>query len=334
MKYNGVLIAVSDMEYSRRFYREVLGLKVVEDFGANVTLEGGIFLQTLDTWKTFIQTDRVVLPNHAGELYFEEEDIEGFCGRLASHNVRYVHPLFEHRWGQRVVRFYDPDGHVIEVGERLDVVVRRFFEGGLSAAETAARMDVPLGMVLSALGDGALQLVKANAGDFIRVRDAYLDIIDHSPNLKQYARWEYGKHPTDEALMGFIGAGNLFLLMDGADIAGVAAITPGQGAEYHRVQWRVDAQDHEVMTLHLFGILPRYQGAGVGKTMMRRALGMAARDGMKAFRLDTLASNISAQRFYESLGFVFCGKQHWYAENTGWTDFCLYERAIGGGKTE
>ena len=106
MKYNGVLIAVPDMENSRRFYSDVLGLKVVEDFGANVTLEGGIFLQTLDTWKTFIQSDQVVLPNHAGELYFEEEDIEGFCSRLASLDVRYVHPLFEHRWGQRVVRFY------------------------------------------------------------------------------------------------------------------------------------------------------------------------------------------------------------------------------------
>ena len=118
MKYNGVLIAVSDMENSRRFYRDVLGLKAVEDFGANVTLEGGIFLQTLDTWKTFIQSDQVILPNHAGELYFEEEDIEGFCGRLASLDICYVDPLFEHRWGQRVVRFYDPDGHVIEVGER------------------------------------------------------------------------------------------------------------------------------------------------------------------------------------------------------------------------
>ena len=272
MKYNGVLIAVSDMENSRRFYSDVLGLKVVEDFGANVTLEGGIFLQTLDTWRTFIQSDQVVLPNHAGELYFEEEDIEGFCDRIASLDICYVHPLFEHRWGQRVVRFYDPDGHVIEVGERLDVVIRRFIEAGLSVAETAERMDIPIGMVLSALGDGALRLVKA-------------------------------------------------------------AITPGQGEDYRQVQWQVDAQDREVMTLHLLGILPRYQGAGVGRAMMRKALDMAAEGGMKAFRLDTLASNTPAQRFYESLGFVFCGKQHWYAENTGWTDFYLYEQEIRGGKT-
>lgn len=92
------------------------------------------------------------------------------------------------------------------MGERLDVVVRRFFEGGLSAAETAERMDNPIGMVLSCLGDGVLRLVKANVDDFIRVRDAYLDIIDHSPNLKQYARWDYGKHPTDDDLRKFISA--------------------------------------------------------------------------------------------------------------------------------
>ena len=62
--------------------------------------------------------------------------------------------------------------------------------------------------------------------------------------------------------------------------------------------------------------------------MMRKALDMAAEGGMKAFRLDTLASNVAAQRFYESLGFVFCGRQHWYAENTGWIDFYLYEQEI------
>ena len=133
MKYNGVLIAVSDMENSRRFYRDVLGLKVVEDFGANVTLEGGIFLQTLDTWKTFIQSDQIVLPNHAGELYFEEEDLDAFLENLKQFDICYVHPLFEHRWGQRVVRFYDPDRHIIEVGEKLDAVILRFMEQGLTA---------------------------------------------------------------------------------------------------------------------------------------------------------------------------------------------------------
>lgn len=152
MKYAGTLIAVKDMEKSRRFYRDVLGLGTAADFGANVALDGGVFLQTLDSWKSFIRTDKVILPNNAAELYFEEEDMDAFCERLKEFDIRYVHELFEHPWGQRVVRFYDPDGHIIEVGEKMDAVVRRFAESGLSAEETAERMDVPLDFVLACFG--------------------------------------------------------------------------------------------------------------------------------------------------------------------------------------
>ncbi len=154
MKYASTLIAVEDMERSKRFYSEVLGLAVIADFGANVTLEGGITLQTLDTWKTFIRTDKVVLPNNAGELYFEEEDIDAFCARLKTFDISYVHELFEHQWGQKVVRFYDPDRHIIEVGEKLDAVIRRFAEQGLPPEQIAERMGVPTDFVLPCLARG------------------------------------------------------------------------------------------------------------------------------------------------------------------------------------
>ena len=151
MIYTSTLIAVKDMDISKQFYHDVLGLRVIADFGANVTLDGGVVLQTLDTWKSFIGTDEVTLPNNAGELYFEEDDMEGFCNRLKAFDICYVHELFEHRWGQRVVRFYDPDKHIIEVGEKLDAVVLRFMEQGLSAEETAVKMDIPLDFVRSCL---------------------------------------------------------------------------------------------------------------------------------------------------------------------------------------
>ena len=151
MKYTSTLIAVSDMEKSKQFYHDVLGMNVVADFGANVTLDGGLVMQTLDTWKSFIRTDKVVLPNNAGELYFEEEDLDAFCDHLKQFDIRYVHPLFEHRWGQRVVRFYDPDRHIIEVGEKIDAVILRFVEQGLSPEETAVRMDIPVNYVIACL---------------------------------------------------------------------------------------------------------------------------------------------------------------------------------------
>ena len=58
-----------------------------------------------------------------------------------------MHPVIEHSWGQRTVRFYDPDGHIIEVGENMRTVVQRFIAGGLTPEQTALRMDVPLSYV-------------------------------------------------------------------------------------------------------------------------------------------------------------------------------------------
>lgn len=149
--YKGNLIAVKDMEKSKKFYQDILGMKIVGDFGANVQLDGGLFLQTLDSWKNFISGRNISLQHNAGELYFEDPDIEQFCQKLRSFQVEYVHELIEHRWGQRVVRFYDPDYHIIEVAEDITMVVKRFFRSGMSEEQVALRMDVPLDYVKECL---------------------------------------------------------------------------------------------------------------------------------------------------------------------------------------
>lgn len=154
MKFLSTLIVVSDMEKPKRFYYEVLGLKVIFDFGANVTLTGGIALQAKDTWLTFIQKQdsEIVFGGNVAELYFEEDDFDGFIQKINNITyINYIHPIVEHSWGQRVIRFYDPDKHIIEVGENMIMVVRRFLNSGLSIEETAIRMDVSVDYVKSCL---------------------------------------------------------------------------------------------------------------------------------------------------------------------------------------
>ena len=150
--YKGTLIAVKNMEESKKFYHDILGMNVEGDFGANVQLEGGLFLQTLDTWSYFINGKEVNLKNNAGELYFEVSDIDGFHKKLQTANIEYVHELLEHSWGQKVVRFYEPDHHIIEVAEDISMVVKRFFQNGMTAEQVADRMDVPLDYVKGCLG--------------------------------------------------------------------------------------------------------------------------------------------------------------------------------------
>lgn len=154
MKYISTLIAVNDIEKSKKFYYDVLGLKVIADFGANVTLTGGIALQTVETWKGFInkKESEIVFGSNASELYFEEDDMDRFINKLKNLNdIVYVHFPREHSWGQRVVRFYDLDKHIIEVGENIEMVIKRFLDSGLSIEETAVRMDVPVDYIESTL---------------------------------------------------------------------------------------------------------------------------------------------------------------------------------------
>ncbi|MBQ9331018.1 MAG: VOC family protein [Oscillibacter sp.] len=117
MELKSVLIVVRDMERAKRFYRDLFGLEVLQDNDGNVALTGGLALQEEGIWRCFLGRD-IVSENNASELYFEERDIEGFVERLEAlyPSVVYVNRLMTHSWGQRVVRFYDPDGNLIEVG--------------------------------------------------------------------------------------------------------------------------------------------------------------------------------------------------------------------------
>lgn len=147
MKIKNTMLVVTDIDKSVEFYKKVLGLRVIMDFGANKTLTGGLALQTLDTWREFIGTDDISFGNNSSEIYFEEDNFDKFAERLQKFDVDYVHPVKEHSWGQRVVRIYDPDKHIIEIGENIKSVCQRFLDSGMTAEQVAERMDVPVRFV-------------------------------------------------------------------------------------------------------------------------------------------------------------------------------------------
>ncbi len=117
MKLKNVLIVTKDIEKSKKFYHDVFGLDMILDNDGNMILTEGLVLQDEAIWRKFIEKD-VIQKNNATELYFEEKDIEGFIEKLEKlyPDIEYVNPLMTHSWGQKVVRFYDPDGNLIEVG--------------------------------------------------------------------------------------------------------------------------------------------------------------------------------------------------------------------------
>lgn len=117
MRLKNILIAVKDIEKAKQFYHDVFGLDVILDNDGNMILTEGLVLQDEKIWKKFLGKD-IIPKNHASELYFEESDIESFVQKLEKlyPSTEYVNRLMTHDWGQKVVRFYDPDGNLIEVG--------------------------------------------------------------------------------------------------------------------------------------------------------------------------------------------------------------------------
>ena len=121
MKLRNVLVVVRDIERSRKYYHDLFGLETVLDNDGNMILTEGLVLQDAKIWENFLGKD-IILRNNASELYFEERDIEGFIQKLEElyPDTDYVNRLMTHSWGQRVVRFYDPDGNLIEVGTPME----------------------------------------------------------------------------------------------------------------------------------------------------------------------------------------------------------------------
>lgn len=117
MKLKNVLIAVKDIEKSKQFYHDLFGLNPVLDGGGNLIMTEGLVLQDEKIWKESLGKD-ITYRNNSCEMYFEENNIEAFAEKLERlyPETEYVNRLMTHSWGQKVIRFYDPDGNLIEVG--------------------------------------------------------------------------------------------------------------------------------------------------------------------------------------------------------------------------
>jgi catechol 2,3-dioxygenase-like lactoylglutathione lyase family enzyme len=120
MKFINPIPFVRDIARSREFYEKRLGLKVLEDAGSFVLFETGFAIHDGSALEQTVW-GKVQEPGESyGRrnllLYFEHDDVDAAFESIAPH-VELIHPVERQAWGQRVFRFYDPDGHAIEVGE-------------------------------------------------------------------------------------------------------------------------------------------------------------------------------------------------------------------------
>jgi predicted enzyme related to lactoylglutathione lyase len=148
IRYVCPLITVKDIEKSKEFYENVLKQEIELDLGENVAFKGGFAIHDMEHFQNLTGKS---LPIDSSkdfmELYFELNEIEELESKLESLNAEFVHKIREQPWGQRVMRFYDPDNYIIEVGEPLEFVVKRFAAQGFSLEEISEKSLMPVEFV-------------------------------------------------------------------------------------------------------------------------------------------------------------------------------------------
>lgn len=148
MEFKLALLAVKDVNVSKKFYGELFNQKVVVDFGRNVTFSGGFAIQEDFAWLTDLPVDSVMEKSNNMELYFEVDDFDVFMEKLEQYiDIEYVHQPKKYEWQQRVVRIYDPDHHIIEIGESMAVIAKRYLAEGYSIEETSKIIQHPIEFV-------------------------------------------------------------------------------------------------------------------------------------------------------------------------------------------
>ena len=142
MKHVCMLISVADIDAARKFYEDLFGLEVFQDYGKNIVFTCGLALQQDFDWLVNLPKEKILKKSNNAEIVFEEQGFDTFLNKLKEYpEIEYLGEVVEHSWGQRVIRFYDLDGHIIEVGEDMKMVIKRFLNSGMAMEEVSVKMD-------------------------------------------------------------------------------------------------------------------------------------------------------------------------------------------------
>ncbi len=142
MKYTCTVISVSDIEAAKKFYEDLFGLEIYQDYGINISFTCGLALQQNFDWLVNLPKEKVLKKSNNVEIVFETSNFDEFLMKLKEYpNIEYLGEVIEHTWGQHVIRFYDLDGHMIEVGEDMKMVIQRFLSTGMTMEEISSKMD-------------------------------------------------------------------------------------------------------------------------------------------------------------------------------------------------
>jgi len=173
-----------------------------------------------------------------------------------------------------------------------------------------------------------LQIELAVHNDYEKIREFYYSLIEAIDNETYKPGWKKETYPEPEFLLRSIAGKELYIGKINAQIASCMVVNHEYNSEYRNVKWSVEATDPELLVIHALGVHPAFSGRGAAKQMIQKAIEIARDENVKTIRLDVLDGNLPAEKVYEKAGFVHRDTIRMFYEDTGWTDFKLFEYLV------
>ena len=168
----------------------------------------------------------------------------------------------------------------------------------------------------------------AHINEYKRVLDFYYQLIDDMEGMEYHPKWQKGVYPDPAELRIALENAELFIDEEENEVISAMRVNHDVTDGYDKVAWAVDADKEHVTVIHMLGVAASHQGKGIAKKMVQFVIDKAGSERQNAIRLDVLVGNIPANRLYESMGFEYRERITLYYEDTGFTDFDLYEMVL------
>ena len=173
-----------------------------------------------------------------------------------------------------------------------------------------------------------MKIKKATVDQYQDIRLFYHHIIDGIAQMPYGAGWIKDVYPSPDFLRESIDNEEMFIAMENEKISAAMVLNHSGNESYREYNWPTAADDSEVMVIHALGVDPEKAGKGYGRKMVQFAVNTARQHQRKVIRLDVLKGNVPAERLYSGMGFCYLHTLPMFYEDTGWTDFELYEYVL------
>ncbi len=168
--------------------------------------------------------------------------------------------------------------------------------------------------------------------EFDAVRRFYHRLIEDMEEARYSPGWEKDVYPSNEYLMTSIERGELYVVIKSwkqtQEIVAAMIVNHNYNESYETITWPTAARRDETLVVHALGVAMAHSGQGIGGMMVEQVLALAKEQGQKVVRLDVLKGNLPAEKLYTSHGFRYVDTIQMFYEDTGWTDYELYEYPI------